>query len=463
MKDCEDYQNIKGKRVAFLNLGCKVNAYETEAMRQMFIEAGAFLVSFEEQADVYLINTCTVTHIADRKSRQMLHRAKHNNPESIVAAVGCYAQAAGKELLSDTCVDVLIGTNHKKEAVEIIDRLLEGRVTNQSEANVFLTETSQLTEYEPLSLSTVTEKTRAYLKVQDGCNQFCSYCIIPYTRGRIRSREITEVVEEAKQLVAKGYREFVLTGIHLSSYGRKKDTQKEQDMPLLRLLKALNEIEGIDRIRLGSLEPRIITEEFVKPLAELNKVCPHFHLSLQSGSDRTLRRMNRKYTTKDYRKSCELLRTYWKYPALTTDVIVGFPGETTEEFEETKQFLKEIAFAQMHIFKFSKRRGTPAWSMPNQVSEQIKNQRSQSLIELQEQLKTQFEELFTGQIQEVLWEEAVCLQSNWYMVGHTTRYETIAVVLDETTSVKELRNQIFPVLLSKERIEGIRIGLISNK
>ncbi len=457
MKEYENYKNIKGKRTAFLNLGCKVNAYETEAMQQMFVKAGAVLVTFEEKADIYLINTCTVTNIADRKSRQMLHRAKHNNPDALVGAIGCYAQAAGKELLMDESVDVVIGTNHKKEIVKIIDQLLQKRFIEKEKKEVFLTETSALTEYESLSLETVTEKTRAYLKVQDGCNQFCSYCIIPYTRGRIRSRSISEVEEEAKRLAMKGYKELVLTGIHLSSYGLEKDTKKEQ--PLIHLIQVLNEIEGIERIRLGSIEPRIITKEFVEALSSLKKVCPHFHLSLQSGCDKTLKEMNRKYTTKQYRQSCELLRAYWKTPALTTDVIVGFPGETKEEFEETKQFLQEIAFAQMHIFKFSKRKGTPAWKMQNQIPEEIKTQRSQCLMELEKNLKTRFEELFTDQIQDVLWEEAVKFDSNWYMIGHTTRYEKIALLLDKITTAKELRNQISPVLLSKERIKEIRIGL----
>lgn len=493
MEERKKFDNIAGSRIAFLNLGCKVNSYETEAMQQQFAQAGAILTEFEEEAEVYLINTCTVTNIADRKSRQMLHRAKHKNPDAVVAAVGCYAQAAGEALLSDKAVDVIIGTNHKKEAVEIINTFLEQKkhkrqskedeiqvVTEnepakQEEKMAFLTETSALSEYETLELKSTTSRTRAYLKVQDGCNQFCSYCIIPYTRGRIRSRCVEEVCEEAKRLAQQGYQEIVLTGIHLSSYGLERYSIKEQaalcpnsgELPLLLLVRQLNAIEGIKRIRLGSLEPRIIREEFVKELANFEKVCPHFHLSLQSGCNETLARMNRKYTTEEYFRGCELLRQYFIEPALTTDVIVGFPKESEEEFKETCRFLRQVSFAQMHIFKFSPRKGTLAWNMPEQVSEQVKNERSDILHILERQMRQEFEAKSEGFTEEVLIEEEFWDKKELYYTGHTKRYEKIAVFLpmegkNLTQKGNTLHNEIVSVLITPERVQGMRIGILQQ-
>ena len=359
------------KKVALHNLGCKVNAYETEGMQQMLEQAGYEIVPFEEKADIYIVNTCSVTNIADRKSRQMLHRAKKQNPEGLVVAVGCYVQTAEAELREDAAVDLLIGNNRKKDLLAILKAYEEG-VDEETVIDINHTK-----EYENMTVTKTAEHTRAYVKVQDGCNQFCSYCVIPYARGRVRSRESADVCAEIRELAAAGYREVVLTGIHLSSYG--VDLEGEN---LLTLIQAVDGIEGIDRIRLGSLEPRIITEEFVEMLAKMPKFCPHFHLSLQSGCDATLKRMNRRYTAEEYAKSCELLREKFAHPALTTDVIVGFPGETEEEFAETVEFLKRIHLFETHIFKYSRRKGTRAAVMEHQVPEQIKTERSHVLLAL---------------------------------------------------------------------------------
>lgn len=421
--------NVSGKKVAFLTLGCKVNSYETEAMQQLFLDAGATVVDFEELSDIYVVNTCTVTNIADRKSRQMLHRAKKHNPDSIVIAVGCYVQAAKEALLEDDTVDLVIGNNKKNEIVSLVDEYYE----NQS--NYAVIDIDKDYEYEELAIAAVTEKTRAYIKIQDGCNQFCSYCIIPYARGRIRSRSEEEIKKEVIRLVENGYQEIVLTGIHLSSYGLETLSVKEQAAllpengvsPLLTLILSLSEIKGLSRIRLSSLEPRIITEEFVKTLASKSKLCPHFHLSLQSGSKETLARMNRKYTPNDYYDRCEIIRKYYKNPAITTDVIVGFPGETEEEFEETKTFLEKVMFSQMHIFKYSKRKGTKAESMPNQVPEPIKSKRSDMLFELEKKMRTTYLDSFIGSEEIVLTEEETKIEDTMYMIGHTTRYVKVAI------------------------------------
>ncbi len=421
--------NVSGKKVAFLTLGCKVNSYETEAMQQLFLDAGATVVDFEELSDIYVVNTCTVTNIADRKSRQMLHRAKKHNPDSIVIAVGCYVQAAKEALLEDDTVDLVIGNNKKNEIVSLVDEYYE----NQS--NYAVIDIDKDYEYEELAIAAVTEKTRAYIKIQDGCNQFCSYCIIPYARGRIRSRSEEEIKKEVIRLVENGYQEIVLTGIHLSSYGLETLSVKEQAAllpengvsPLLTLILSLSEIKGLCRIRLSSLEPRIITEEFVKTLASKSKLCPHFHLSLQSGSKETLARMNRKYTPNDYYDRCEIIRKYYKNPAITTDVIVGFPGETEEEFEETKTFLEKVNFSQMHIFKYSKRKGTKAESMPNQVQEPIKSKRSDILFELEKKMRTTYLDSFIGAEEIVLTEEETKIEDTMYMIGHTTRYVKVAI------------------------------------
>ena len=366
------------KKVALHNLGCKVNAYETEAMQEMLEKEGYEIVPFKEGADIYIINTCTVTNIADRKSRQMLHRARKMNPDAIVVAAGCYVQAQENEHHElDSCIDIVIGNNKKQDLIQILDEY-ESKCKTEEVIDI-----NHTNEYENLNLSRTGEHTRAYIKVQDGCNQFCSYCIIPFARGRVRSRSLEDVVQEVTTLSGNGYKEVVLTGIHLSSYGvdfEEQEARKKTD--LLTLILAVHEIPGIERIRLGSLEPRIITEEFAKTIAGLPKMCPHFHLSLQSGCDATLKRMNRRYTTGEYYEKCELLRKYFDHPALTTDVIVGFPGETEEEFEESKAFVDKVNFYETHIFKYSKREGTRAAVMENQVPEQIKAERSAQLIEL---------------------------------------------------------------------------------
>lgn len=399
------------KTVALHNLGCKVNAYETEAMQQILQENGYKIVPFEPGADIYIINTCTVTNIADRKSRQMLHKAKKMNPGAIVVAAGCYVQASKEELKKDEAIDIVIGNNKKKDLVSI----LKAYEINQEEEEAII-DVNHTSEYENLTISRTAEHTRAYIKVQDGCNQFCSYCIIPYARGRVRSRDIEDVKTEVGNLAKAGYQEVVLTGIHLSSYGI------DLGLNLLELIREVHKIEGIKRIRLGSLEPRIITEEFAKELSSMEKICPHFHLSLQSGCDETLSRMNRRYDTKEFEEKCMILRRYFELPALTTDVIVGFPGETEEEFKTTKEFLKRICFFETHIFKYSRRKGTKAAVMENQIDENIKNIRSQELIRLNEENQTAYEERFMGRKTEILFEEKISVEEKEYYIGHTREY-----------------------------------------
>ncbi|WP_418451785.1 tRNA (N(6)-L-threonylcarbamoyladenosine(37)-C(2))-methylthiotransferase MtaB [Candidatus Ventrimonas sp.] len=403
------------RTAALHNLGCKVNSYETEAMQQLLEEAGYEIVSFHEKADVYIINTCSVTNIADRKSRQMLHRAKKQNPEAVVVAAGCYVQSAAEELKADLAVDVIIGNNKKQDLVPILEEYFKDRTDSSH-----VIEINETHEYERLSIHKIADHTRAFLKVQDGCNQFCSYCIIPYTRGRVRSRRPEEVVAEVRELAAAGYQEVVLTGIHLSSYG--VDFKEEENENLLSLIRQVHEVEGIHRIRLGSLEPRIITDDFAKALASMPKFCPHFHLSLQSGCDETLKRMNRHYTTEEYAAGCDILRRYFDNPAITTDVIVGFPGETEEEFEATKAFLERIGFYEMHIFKYSRRAGTRADRMPEQVPEQIKNVRSEALLLLEKQMSKAYRESFLGKKKTVLLEEKTEIGGRAYMIGHTMEY-----------------------------------------
>lgn len=399
------------KTVALHNLGCKVNAYETEAMQQILQENGYKIVPFEPGADIYIINTCTVTNIADRKSRQMLHKAKKMNPGAIVVAAGCYVQASKEELKKDEAIDIVIGNNKKKDLVSI----LKAYEINQEEEEAII-DVNHTSEYENLTISRTAEHTRAYIKVQDGCNQFCNYCIIPYARGRVRSRDIEDVKTEVGNLAKAGYQEVVLTGIHLSSYGI------DLGLNLLELIREVHKIEGIKRIRLGSLEPRIITEEFAKELSSMEKICPHFHLSLQSGCDETLSRMNRRYDTKEFEEKCMILRRYFELPALTTDVIVGFPGETEEEFKTTKEFLKRICFFETHIFKYSRRKGTKAAVMENQIDENIKNIRSQELIRLNEENQTAYEERFLGRKTEILFEEKISVEEKEYYIGHTREY-----------------------------------------
>lgn len=428
-----------GKTVAFLTLGCKVNSYETEAMQKLFEDADYQVVDFDSKADVYVVNTCTVTNIADRKSRQMLHRARKMNDDATVIAVGCYVQAAKDVLEQDDSIDIVIGNNKKNEIIDILNEYNQGN-NIEDEAVIDL---SKEAKYEPLMIESVTEKVRAYIKIQDGCNQFCSYCIIPYARGRVRSRDEVSIMEEVKNIVKKGYKEIVLTGIHLTSYGIDLDEKKESK--LLALIVKLSTIEGLERIRLGSLEPRIITEEFAKTLSNNKKFCPHFHLSLQSGANETLKRMNRKYSAEEYYEKCELLRKYFDKPAITTDVIVGFPGETEEEFKESEQFLEKVAFAQMHIFKYSKRKGTRAFSMSNQVKEEIKANRSNILINLNEKMMEAYHNSFIGKNERILIEETVEIDGEQYQIGHNERYIKLAVkaenaMINQIITVKVLKN-----------------------
>lgn len=425
------------KKVALHNLGCKVNAYETEAMQEMLEHAGYEIVPFQEGADIYVINTCTVTNIADRKSRQMLHRARKMNPDAVVVAAGCYVQAQAEKQVIDPCIDIVLGNNKKQDLLTALQAYEEAHGDLREVIDINHTK-----EYENLHLTKQGEHTRAYIKVQDGCNQFCSYCIIPYARGRVRSRAKEDVVAEVTDLAKNGYQEVVLTGIHLSSYGI--DFENEDN--LLSLIRAVHEIEGIKRIRLGSLEPRIITEEFVQAIAALPKMCPHFHLSLQSGCNETLKRMNRRYTSEEFYEKCEILRKYFEKPALTTDVIVGFPQETEEEFETTYEFLKKICFYETHIFKYSKREGTKAAVMQGQIPEQIKAKRSARLIELVEKNRRAYEESFLGKTVEVLVEEKSDVNGKEMWTGHTKEYMKIAL-----ESEKNLQNCILNVQIKDGR------------
>ena len=409
-----------GRRAAFHTLGCKVNAYETEAMEELLQTAGYDIVPFTEQADVYVVNTCSVTNMAERKSRQMLHRAKKLNPEAVVVATGCYVQVSEEEARADAAVDLVLGNNQKRQIVTALDAYFEGRTFDDVLADV------EKEQYEELEVSTVLEHTRAFVKVQDGCNQFCSYCIIPYARGRVRSRRMQNVIAEIKRLAEAGIQEVVLTGIHLSSYGREIDGESH----LIELIEAIHPIDGISRIRLGSLEPRIITEEFVGRLKKLHKVCPHFHLSLQSGCEETLKRMNRHYPPEEYYEKCKLLRAAFENPAITTDVIVGFPGETDEEFDKTRQFLEKVHFYEMHIFRYSRRKGTRADKMENQIPEETKAQRSSILSSLESQMTKEFRTKWTGACVKVLLEERQEINGVSYMVGHTPEYIKCAVETD---------------------------------
>ena len=435
-------------KIALHNLGCKVNAYETDAIREMLEGVGHVIVPFKGMADIYIVNTCTVTNIADRKSRQMLHRAKKYNPDGLVIAMGCYVQAQEKQAQEkqthkeqtqkqhyeqqDDNIDIIIGNNKKQELLSVIKSYDE-----QQEKNIaVVVDIAKEKGYEDLSLSTIKEHTRAYIKVQDGCNQFCSYCIIPHVRGRVRSRAKSEVIQEITALVNAGCKEVILTGIHLSSYGTDFETKET----LLSLIKEVAKIKGLQRIRLGSLEPRIVDEEFVKALKDIEQFCPHFHLSLQSGCDETLKRMNRRYDSAEYREKCKLLRKYFENPAITTDVIVGFPAETQEEFESTHQFLQEVKLYETHIFKYSKREGTPAATMKEQVREEVKQERSQILLALAEKNKQVFEQQFTGRVVEVLVEEKVLRDGEEWWVGHTKEYIKVAL-----KSKEDIKNQILRV------------------
>lgn len=410
------------------NLGCKVNSYETEAMRQLLEAAGYDIVEFgKESADVYIINTCTVTNIADRKSRQMLHKAKKDNPNAVVVAAGCYVQEAGEKLLEDSAVDIIVGNNKKGQIVEVLDEYFKGKDTDS------FIDINKTKEYERLAISGSEIHTRAYIKIQDGCNQFCTYCIIPFARGRVRSRSLEDIMSEVNKLAESGCHEIVITGIHLSSYGLDFDNTEYNAQPvpnaerLLQVIEAIDKVDGIERIRLGSLEPRIITDAFLTRLSAVKKICPHFHLSLQSGCDETLRRMNRRYDTKEFSDGVDKIRKYFDRPAITTDVIVGFPGETDEEFAVTKKYLEKIRFFEMHVFKYSRRKGTIADRMENQVADSIKSARSDELIELDDGLSENYRESFVGEKEKVLVEEYVEKDGKKYAVGHTRRYVKVYI------------------------------------
>ena len=428
------------RKAAFHNLGCKVNSYEMDVMLQELKNKGYEIVPFEEKADIYIVNTCTVTNIADRKSRQMLHRAKHKNPDAVVVAVGCFVQA-GEENRMDDCIDLAVGNQHKKDIVEILEAYLEEHTADASA----VTDIGAVREYEEMRMEQSTEHTRAYIKIQDGCNQFCSYCIIPFVRGRVRSRKQEDVLAEVRGLAEKGFQEVVITGIHLSSYGMDFIGETDGDYLkngkdlrgtaferayLVSLLEEIAKVDGIRRIRLGSLEPRIITEEFAGRLAAIPQLCPHFHLSLQSGCNETLKRMNRHYTAEEYYEKVQILRKYFEHPAITTDVIVGFPGETAEEFAVTKTFLEKVHFFEMHIFKYSRRKGTVADKLPGQLTDAQKTERSGQLLALEKEQSREFRAHYLGQEVEVLIEEQKEIGGKVYWLGHTDTYVKAAFAAD---------------------------------
>ena len=470
------------KSVAFHNLGCKVNSYELDVMQQILHEKGYRIIPFDQIADIYIINTCTVTNIADRKSRQMLHRAKQRNPQAVVVAVGCYVQTDREGVEKDDAIDLAVGNNRKKDLAEILERFLAERETiiqgqdspmngniPQKQDNMVdktLNDTTVINinepcEYEEMTLRETAEHTRAYIKIQDGCNQFCSYCVIPYARGRVRSRREEDILAEIRGLADRGYKEIVLTGIHISSYGIDFDEEKQGQgsSGLIDLVEHIhNEVDKVERIRLGSLEPRIITEETAARLAALPKLCPHFHLSLQSGCDATLKRMNRHYTTVEYLRGVEHLRRFFEHPAITTDVIVGFPGETKEEFAETKAFLEQVQFYEMHIFKYSRRRGTNADRMPGQLTDRVKSARSDELFALETRQSRSFRAYYIGKTVEILWEDKREIQGEFYWVGHTKDYVKVAVRAGE----ERLSNLVSTVLAEGFLTEEILLGIRQN-
>ncbi|MCR5279265.1 MAG: tRNA (N(6)-L-threonylcarbamoyladenosine(37)-C(2))-methylthiotransferase MtaB [Lachnospiraceae bacterium] len=451
------------KTVAFHNLGCKVNAYETDIMLQKFVENGFCVVPFTQKADIYVINTCTVTSIADHKSRQMLHRAKEKNPEAVVIAVGCYVQTDTERVINDPAVDIAIGNNRKSEVVEILKEYLNdregGKAGGKAPESTALSDVIDINkpcEYEDMSLTETADRTRAYIKIQDGCNQFCSYCLIPYARGRVRSRDMDDIISEIKTISAKGYEEVVLTGIHVSSYGITDPNDLSQNK-LSELLCRIQEIDSVKRIRLSSLEPRVVTDSFAKTIGGLDKLCPHFHLSLQSGCDATLKRMNRHYTSAEFAEGVERLRAAFTDPAITTDIIVGFPGETAEEFEDSFSFAERIGFYEMHIFKYSKRKGTVAATLPNQVRDEDKSLRSDRMIELGNRLSADFRKRYLGKVRPVLFEEEKKLKGGRYVIGHTPEYIKVAVPAEND---KSIRNQILPVELGGFITDDIMAGKI---
>lgn len=446
-------------RVGFLTLGCKVNSYETEKMKIKFEEQGHTVVAFEEKADVYIVNTCTVTNIADRKSRKMLHRAKRRNPNSLVVAAGCYVDSSDKKGEKDSSVDLFVTNAMKEDLVAfVVEAMKERNIVPMQ-----VTEEEFEKEHHMTKEAMAQKHTRAYLKVQNGCNQYCTYCIIPYVRGPLSSKPVEDVVYEVEQLAKDGIQEVVLTGIHLSSYGvdltECKNFLELEGRMLLKLIQNVAKVDGIERIRLGSLEPRIITKNFLEELSQIPEVCPHFHLSLQSGCDQTLRRMNRHYSADEYEAGVEMIRAYFKHPAITTDIIVGFPQETEEEFEATCAFARRIAFAQIHVFKYSRRQGTMADAMTGQVDETIKNQRSEKLIGIEKELEKEYQKYFIGKKEEVLLEEVQLIEGREYVVGYNERYVRIAVSCTEMPDAKERCNTIATVKIERHLTDEILLGV----
>ena len=447
------------KTVSFYTLGCKVNQYETNAMEQQFIKNNYEIVENTQKADIYVINTCTVTNIAERKSRQMLRRVKEINPSAVLVVCGCYAQVAKNELEQIPEIDIILGINEKNEIVQIVENYMEKMAEQDKRSQeAEIDDVSKQKEFLDFGDVTYTEKNRAVVKVQDGCNMFCSYCIIPYARGRIRSRKIESVVSEIEKIAKEGIKEVVITGIHVASYGKDFDNENtSKKIRLIDLLEAINKIDGIDRIRLSSLEPTIVDEEFATRLFKLNKICDHFHLSLQSGCDETLKRMNRKYTTQIYRDAVATLRKYYPEASFTTDVIVGFPGETDEEFAKTYEFLKEIDFYRLHVFKYSPRRGTVAEKMPNQIDGNKKEERSNKLIELSNSTENKHNQSYIGKTVKVLFEEF----EDGFFKGHTTNYMMVKVAGEEEQSDKFV-NKILDVKIKENNDETRElIGILS--
>ncbi len=437
------------QRAAFFTLGCKVNQYETAKLTDQFYKNGFDIVDYDSEADIYIVNTCTVTSIADRKSRKMLHRAKRLNSEAVVAAMGCFAEAEREKLLADTDIDIIIGNAEKEHAYDIITDYLGRKDTKACKKD-------ECCSYEPFVFN---EHVRAYVKVQDGCNQFCTYCKIPYVRGRLKSRDISDICKEIEALAAAGFMEVVLTGIHLSSFGVDKTDKKNftelKGEPLYELIESVSRISGIKRIRLGSLEPRIITGEFIQKLSGIEKLCPHFHLSLQSGCDETLARMNRKYNTCEYSEAVRILRKYYDSPSITTDVICGFPGETDEEFNKSLNFVKDIKFSMIHVFKYSRRAGTKACDMPEQVDEAVKNHRSSIMLDAADKLTASYAEGFTGSVQNCLVEETVTINGKLYYIGHNERYMKLAFEAENING--DIINTIVQVI--PEQYEGDEVLL----
>ena len=452
------------KKIALHNLGCKVNSYEIEVMQENLEKSGYKIVPFAPGADIYIINTCTVTNIADRKSRQMLHKAKKMNPEAVVVAVGCYVQTGTENVKQDECIDLAVGNNKKKDIVPILEEYLKEKELNRQDKTLHETTIPDINdgkqEYEEMTLTHAGEHTRAYIKIQDGCNQFCSYCIIPYARGRVRSRKEEDIIREVKGLVAAGYQEVVVTGIHLSSYGLDFISKESGDYLqgvdirtqayhkgyLLDILEKINQIEGLKRIRIGSLEPRIITEKFANRLKSLDKLCPHFHLSLQSGCNETLKRMNRHYSAGEFKEKVEILRNVFENPAITTDVIVGFPGETEDEFQTTYEFLEDICFYEMHVFKYSKRQGTVAAARQDQVDDKVKTERSNLLLDLEQKQSQAYRKAYLGKDVDALMEEEKEIRGKKYQVGYTETYVKVAVETNRDLSNKIVSGKAMKLL-----------------